>query len=535
MLRSNIFSFQESLLKLSRNRAEIPPKDSSHITTSQIYIVRNEAYEPYLAHAVNCASAIGVDLTLQYSNYDDTMKFVQIPKEANFVVLWLNWERITENAVALFFQSDSIVTELLADSRVHFVLPSKFGTIGKSSVKMELDNLGWPEDRRIFGINSVGLESRNIKLGYSREELDSISSKIGLQIASKDENIRIRALILDLDNTLYRGIYGETSDNERFLEPCHILLQSEIKKLRDSGILMCILSKNNLEDIQAIFESKLIPELKLSDFTIITGGWDSKSASLGKILEQLNFDEKFLAFVDDNKRELYEVGKTYPNMMCIDGSDPASVLKSFSTLLSFESSSTPHLIDKRNQDIHSAQARLSLKDSNKNPDSLLKELGTKIESFCATSVEEFDRANELFRKTNQFNLTLSRTILKITKVNPIKSGIILSSLSDTISDSGIIAAIYFTEFEKTIELREFVISCRALGRDVEKYILRSILDTSNFSLNDYHFITKFNFAEKNQPALKFVERFFIKKRDYFVLNSNKLIHETEKWYDEFRE
>ena len=66
MHRSNYFKVQDSLIRMTGNRAEIPQKDALTIVTCQIYVVRNEAFEPYLAHAINCAAQIGVNLTFKY-------------------------------------------------------------------------------------------------------------------------------------------------------------------------------------------------------------------------------------------------------------------------------------------------------------------------------------------------------------------------------------------------------------------------------------------------------------------------------------
>jgi hypothetical protein len=144
MLRSRFYEAQRSLLKLSGNRGETPPKDNSHITTSHIYIIRNEAFEPYLAHAITCASSIGVDLNLSYSEYDDSLAFARIPKDSDYTVLWLNWERIPESAIVRFFSVDSPISTWAKDPKIYFVLPSDIGTHSVSDFESALEKLGWP-------------------------------------------------------------------------------------------------------------------------------------------------------------------------------------------------------------------------------------------------------------------------------------------------------------------------------------------------------------------------------------------------------
>jgi FkbH-like protein len=535
MYRSNFFKVQDSLIKMTGNRAEIPKKDALTIATSHIYVVRNEAFEPYLAHAINCAAQIGVDLTFEYSEYNDSISFTEFPEHTDFKVLWFNWERIPTASLEQFFNEDSLLSAWAKDSKVFFVLPSAHGLHDIDFFKSKLESIEWPYHRLIQGIDLQKNENQRVKLGYTREELDSIVTKIGVQVTSSNPQLRIRALILDLDNTLYHGVYGEDSEHEVYLEPSHIKLHAKLKQLRDSGVLLCIASKNNITDIETILSLKLTSGLRTEDFTIIQGGWESKTISVQKILEELNFSEQFVAFIDDNRRELYEVGSSYPNLICIDGQKPESVLFTFSTLLSFEEGASSDVIEQRINDIKSSRTRSQLTRSKTDKDSLLLELGTTIKSRQVANSKELDRAMELFRKTNQFNLTLNRTTFGDRPLIDFQSQVILATLADKISDSGTIGATYFSFDGDDIEIKEFAISCRALGRDAEKYILRSMLTCLEAQFESRIFFVKAIEGPKNQPAVEFVRRFFREIDHGYVLDTKKLRSETMKWYGDICE
>jgi FkbH-like protein len=535
MYRSNFFKVQDSLIKMTGNRAEIPQKDALTIATSHIYVVRNEAFEPYLAHAINCAAQIGVDLTLEYSEYNDSISFTELPERKDFIVLWFNWERIPTASLEQFFNEDSLLATWAQDSKVFFVLPSSHGLHDIDFFKSELESIKWPHHRLIEGLDLQKNQNRRFKLGYTREELDSIVTKIGLQVTSNDPQLRIRALILDLDNTLYHGVYGEDSEDEVYLESSHIKLHAKLKQLRDAGVLLCIASKNNIADIETILSLKLTSGLKKEDFAIIQGGWESKTISVQKILEELNFSEQFVAFVDDNRRELYEVGSSYPNLICIDGQKPESVLFTFSTLLSFEKGVSSEIIEQRTNDIKNSRTRFQLASNKVDKDSLLVELETTIKSRQVANSEDLDRAMELFRKTNQFNLTLNRTTLEDRPLIDFQNEVILATLADKISDSGTIGAMYFSFDGDVIEIKEFAISCRALGRDAEKYILRSMLTRLEVQLESRIIFVRTIEGPKNQPAMEFVRRFFREIDGGYVLNTQKLRSETMKWYGDICE
>ena len=112
-------------------------------------------------------------------------------------------------------------------------------------------------------------------------------------------------------------------------------------------------------------------------------------------------------------------------------------------------------------------------------------------------------------------------------INKEVAGCIISSLSDTYSDSGIISAFkYVVEPNSDIVVQEFVISCRALGREVERLILKSILNycakEEIFKVDSKVFFV-FNKSERNIPAQEFIEK-------GFAINGNNKLMEMDKNY-----
>lgn len=530
MLRSNFYTIQGPLLKLSGNRHEFAGTRGPFIASNKIFVIRNEAFEPYLAHGVNCAAQIGVELKLNFSGYDDSFSYFVIPEDVDQVVIWMNWDRIPPSQLNRFFQSNARLLEYSTDARFYIVLPSKYGVHELCSFQSKLESIGWPAERIIAGVNSQSNENSRIKLGYTREELDSISTKIGIQVSSNLTQIRIRALILDLDNTLYRGVFGEDSTDEVFPESEHLKLHVQLKRLKESGVLLCLATKNNLNDIESIFQSKLTSVLERADFAIISGGWESKAKSIGDILNDLNFGENFVAFIDDNKRELYEVGKTFPNLMCIDGKNTENLLKVLDTCLTFETSQNGKVSESRNNDIKASRLRQNLATSIESSDSLLIDLNTRLKAQRVVNSEDFHRAMELFRKTNQFNLTLGRYTCDVREIESVKNELVVASIKDDISDSGVIAAIKVSYLDEIIELQEFTISCRALGRNVEKYLLRAMLSKVDIEFEERQIVVRFKLGPKNQPAFDFVQQYFAKDRELYILNTNILMSETSEWY-----
>ena len=86
------------------------------------------------------------------------------------------------------------------------------------------------------------------------------------------QNPRKKVLAVDADNVLWGGIVGEDGiDNIKIDENYPGIIfkyfQSLLKALKDSGILLVIISKNNHNDVKEVFDSKNMP-LKWDDFII---------------------------------------------------------------------------------------------------------------------------------------------------------------------------------------------------------------------------------------------------------------------------
>jgi len=82
---------------------------------------------------------------------------------------------------------------------------------------------------------------------------------------------RRKVLVLDLDNTLWGGILGEDGIHQLKLGhdfPGNIFLriQREARELKNQGVLLALLSKNDEADVRQAFRELPDMELKWEDF-----------------------------------------------------------------------------------------------------------------------------------------------------------------------------------------------------------------------------------------------------------------------------
>ena len=71
----------------------------------------------------------------------------------------------------------------------------------------------------------------------------------------------IKAIVLDLDQTLYEGVLGEDGPAGLRLSDAHLQLQRTLLSYRDRGIFLAICSRNEPEDVWAMFSQR--PDMAL--------------------------------------------------------------------------------------------------------------------------------------------------------------------------------------------------------------------------------------------------------------------------------
>ena len=287
---------------------------------------------------------------------------------------------------------------------------------------------------------------------------------------------RIKAVIVDLDQTLYEGVLGEDGATVR-LTPAHASLQSALLKLKASGVFLGVVSRNAPEDVAALFAERKDFPLKLSDFSAIEIGWGSKAESMLRTCQKLRIGPEAALFIDDNPGELVEVGERLPGTRLLHaGEDTATTLRAlefYPGLWTWGISSDDLL---RVADLEADAARKRLQVGVQDKAAYLRELSPQLEVRLRPA-SLAGRLHELSQKTNQFNLSLSRLNEVMVHDYLNKAGHFAATvgLSDRLTDSGVVAAMFGRIVDDEVFVEEWVISCRALGRELEDAMAASAL------------------------------------------------------------
>ena len=299
-----------------------------------------------------------------------------------------------------------------------------------------------------------------------------------VSVVKRDSRVPKKALLLDLDNTLWGGLAGENditpitlSDSGSGL--AYKNFQRVIRQMRFEGVALGIVSKNNDEDALEIINKHPHMVLREEDFAIVKINWQDKATNIAEVATELNIGLDSLVFVDDNPAERDLIREALPMVIVPDFPDRAEDLPDFAIGL-YEDYFAKNIVTpedrKKTEDYKANAKRNELKEVAVDFDSYLEGLEMKLIRVSAD--DNKDRFEQLVNKTNQFNLTTLR--FPASEVSDVLSDkdkeVFLYKVVDKFGDNGIVV-VGILDFTERALISEFTMSCRVMGRNIENAIV----------------------------------------------------------------
>jgi len=156
-------------------------------------------------------------------------------------------------------------------------------------------------------------------------------------------------------------------------------------------------------------------------------------------------------------------------------------------------------------DLAAAEERAQAMRSAERPDAYLRSLEVVL-SFATDRPAHLERIAELSNKTNQFNTAFLRlTEAQIAKrLGDSCCRTVSVALRDRLSDSGIVGVLFLRRDGSTLVVDEIVISCRALGRNIEAAMVTEALRRALQDLPATEVRFTFRQGPRNGPARAFL-------------------------------
>ena len=387
-------------------------------------------------------------------------------------------------------------------------------------------------------------------------------STFGIEMISKNlkdlvdriNHTNKKVLLLDCDNTIWGGVLAEDGmENIQVgqdgIGAAFSDFQKTIMTIKNSGILIILVSKNNKSDVENVLKNHQSMILRKKDITAMKINWNEKSNNIKQLSYDLSLGLNSFVFWDDNPIEREKVRSRLKDVEVIEP-DP-DITAWPRQLLEFKGFSKFIITKEDNSKTKQYKIRekfIEDKYSSRDEINYLKSIKIKP-AIIKIDKSTINRTVQLCQKTNQFNLRTkiynASDILKLRE----KNICFLVKLKDTYGDHGIVSFVSLNVVNnKFIFIDTFLMSCRILGRHLESWILNEIRKLGvkkkiDFILAEYiptkrnivakNFILKNNFKKISKKKISTYGAFFKKISDeeinseFYNLSTKEIIPNLE--------
>jgi FkbH-like protein/FkbM family methyltransferase len=342
---------------------------------------------------------------------------------------------------------------------------------------------------------------------YTQEYFAALGTMIFRNIVSLKNN-PYKVIVLDCDNTLWGGVCGEDGTMGIKISDSYRELQKFVKAQINTGMLVCLCSKNNEEDVFDVFEKREDMILKKEDLVSWKINWNFKSENLKSLANELNLGLNSFIFIDDNPVECGEVKINCPDVLTLQlPHDEKSIPKFLKNIWAFDHTKLTEEDKKRTRMYQENVKRERYRESSMSLNDFLDGLKLNIK-ISNPAVSQISRVSQLTFRTNQFNFTTIRKSEAEVQsfLSDNNNNCLVTEVTDRFGDYGLVGVLLYSIAKNKITVDTFLLSCRVLGRGVEHKIL-SELGGLAFKNKIEWIEIKYIPTAKNKPALSFIESF----------------------------
>jgi len=298
---------------------------------------------------------------------------------------------------------------------------------------------------------------------------------LGTLIARKVHAARIsrhKVIALDCDETLWQGVCGEDGPEGVRLDENHRALQNFMLAQREAGMLLCLCSKNNAEDVYETFRAHPEMPLALEHFTAMRLNWEPKSGNLRSLAEELGLGLDSFILVDNSATECAEVQAGCPEVLTIPlPPDSGEFARYLDHIWAFDRWSTTAEDRSRSRMYVREAERARAEQQSANLEEFLASLNLRVR-IAPMTANQLPRVAQLTVRTNQMNFTSVRRNENAIQ-NLLSEGYecLTVEVDDRFGSYGLTGVMLFRVDAGALVVDTFLLSCRALGRGVEHRML----------------------------------------------------------------
>jgi FkbH-like protein len=298
---------------------------------------------------------------------------------------------------------------------------------------------------------------------------------------------KTKVLLVDFDGTLWDGVMADGPVRH------HRDRQLLLRRLKEAGILLVAVSKNDTTSIRWD-EMALAP----ADFVLQKIGWRAKVEAIQECASQLDLGLDTFVLIDDNPVERDLARTQLPSVTTLDALDPFT-WRSLDRMLRFPNTRETDEARTRTEMYRQQAARRTALAHNFDYATMMRGLELAA-TFGPARAADLDRVTELVQRTNQFNTTTIRYTRQelAAFLQSERHRVYVATLSDKFGALGLVTVAIVERNNGDAVFNAFVMSCRAIGFQLERLVLRLVLDAEP---DAQRFIGRLVPTDRNTPAL----------------------------------
>lgn len=282
-----------------------------------------------------------------------------------------------------------------------------------------------------------------------------------------------KALMLDLDNTLWSGVIGDDGVEGIQLgteSPAGIAfldMQQYASELPGIGVILGVCSKNEEAAAKSGFTHPS-SVLKEEDFAVFKANWEPKHLNLEAAAKQLNIGTDSLVFADDNPAEREIVNQAGLGIAVPELTVPERFAETVAEGGYFEVTSLS-ADDRKRAEMYRQNAMREAEEHS------FTDYGAYLKSLCMKgyfgpfTAGTLERVTQLANKTNQFNMTTRRYQPAEMEQRVADPDVITLAgrLEDKFGDNGLVTEIIANIEGDNLDIELWIMSCRVFKRELE--------------------------------------------------------------------
>jgi amino acid adenylation domain-containing protein/FkbH-like protein len=364
---------------------------------------------------------------------------------------------------------------------------------------------GWADS---FGIRDL-LDPESDLAGRIPYTGAMFAALAGVAVRRLNRRLRppVKVLVLDADHTLWGGVCGEDEPGTLDLGGAFAELRALALSRRANGVLLGLCSKNAETDVERVFSHRAgALGLRREDFTGWKVNWSAKSQNLRELAAELRLGLDSFVFLDDNPAEIAEVRANCPEVQAFLLPEEPVERSTFLRHLWPLDVGRVTGEDRLRAEFYATESeRRKVLHRSSSFQEFLRGLELKIE-IRQSDADDGPRLAQLAKRTNQFNASgLQLTAAEFAGRIAEGSVCLTVHVRDRFGDYGLVGAVLYRltpQAEMTIDL--FLLSCRALGKGVERAMLLELAARAR-SAGAETLAFVFHETARNEPCRRFLE------------------------------